>query len=885
MNIKLKVKDRGFSLVELLVVMIVGSIIMAAIYSIVFGSKEALMRGESEARTSYRARRTMRRLVEDFRLAGYGLAAGELGIITAKENELVMVADLDKNGMTETIRYYLSHSSELGNTPNPNDRILYKSIGGENPGLPLAVGITSFVLGFYDSDRVDLLDPISSPKQVDPLKDLNGNKKNDLIDIRLITVRVVFERAAPDKHGGYRPYAVSSSMSPRNLRLLAFGGGGTVGDTIITLAADPDIIRADGSSISNLTATVTTHGAAVAGDSVYCFIVSGGGSISPEQMIDNGDGTYSSTYYSSTTPGDVLIMAVDSTAILAATETILLTGEPDSISVEADPDTIIADGNSISILTAIVFDSLGNQIPGETVSIEITSNNTGATMEGGVEDKGNGKYTRKYKASLSAGTDTVTATCEALSAITPMSTIVGPTDLQIWAEPDTIIADTTYTSVITALVLSGEGDSLPGEPVTIDFDENMPGATWATGVEDSGNGLYYRTMRASNTQGDVLIKATDGPVDDTTRVLLRGLLGGQIEVGEIVKVTIGDFGEDNNDDPDIFVSHKSDTVDLSVFLNMGNDGFGHLYSMEEIIFDAEGEVIGMALGNFDSLKTDVCLILRKAKRIELAMNDLNGDFADSSFAYALRRSGRSGAAGDIDGDGDIDVLAGTDEKKTEVWLNDGNANLTFHVKVTHFEKPNALCLADFGEDTLGDLDIAAGTEAKDLEILFNDGGGDFHTDGVYRASDRVRALDTGDLNGDGYIDVVCGTSAGKMEVWLNNGAGTFPSSPDYVYSLSESVLSIAIGDVQEDTLGDLDVAAGTEDGVLTVWYNQGTGALTESDTSYSHTGKLTGLDIGDLVEDEYGDNDIVAGTDVGGGVGIVHIWLNNGDGTFTRREN
>ena len=878
----LRVKNRGFSLIELVVVMLIGSIVVAAIYSVVFGSKDVLVRGERDARTSYRARRTMRRLVEDFRLAGYGLPGGELGIVTARENELTMVADLDRNGMTETIKYYLSETSELGNTPNPNDRILYKSVNGEDPGLVLAVGISSLSLGFYDPERVDLLDPATSPKRVNPLKDLNDNGKNDLSDIRLITIRVVFELAMPDKHGEYRPYAVSSSISPRNLKLLGGGGGGSSSDSMLVLDASPDMIRGDGITTSNLTATATASGSPMIGEIVYCYVISGEGNVSPSPMIDNGDGTYSSTYTSPTTMGEAIIMAVDSVASLSATTKITITGPPVGITVRAEPDTVVADSNSTSLVTATVVDSFGTPVPGQTVDIEITDNNTGASMQGTVLDKGNGDYTRIYKASVTGGPDEVTATCEGHSASVNITAREGPCEIQIWAVPETLIADTSEYSMVKALVLSCAGDSIPGQLVTIDFEENLAGVSWVSDVVDSGNGIYTRMLQASEDSGLVILVASDPPLYAYDTLYVKGLQG-DIYVGKVIKVMLGDFEEDGNGDIDIFVVSEIDP-EVSVFLNTGKAN-GMLKQMDEITFDAEGDVADFAVGNFDSLKTDVCMILSKAKKIELAMNDQNGGFEEESFKYDISKTGMSGAVGDIDGDGDTDVLAGTDDKRTEIWLNDGDAGLTFHAKLTHFNKPNAICLVDFGEDTLDDLDIVVGTENEELEVFFNDGGGSFHTDHIYAASGKVTCVAVGDLNSDTYVDIVCGTGkAKKFDVWLNNGDGTFPLTPDYSYNVSDQILSIAIGDANEDTLGDLDVVVGPRDGLMTVWFNDGTGALTVSEKTYPHPGKITGLDTGDLGEDDKGDTDIVTGTDEGGEGGSLRMYLGKGDGTFLKRE-
>ena len=73
----------------------------------------------------------------------------------------------------------------------------------------------------------------------------------------------------------------------------------------MTLSLSPTSITADGTSTTMATVTVedsTMTG--VSGDTVNLSSTDGGEKISPNPATDNGNGTYSATITSSTTPGN-----------------------------------------------------------------------------------------------------------------------------------------------------------------------------------------------------------------------------------------------------------------------------------------------------------------------------------------------------------------------------------------------------------------------------------------------------------------------------------------------------------------------------------------------------------------------------------------------------
>ena len=112
------------------------------------------------------------------------------------------------------------------------------------------------------------------------------------------------------------------------------------------------------------------------------------------------------------------------------------------------------------------------------------------------------------------------------------------------------------------------------------------------------------------------------------------------------------------------------------------------------------------------------------------------------------------AAGDLDGDGDLDVcLTSTGKNGTaSLWLNDGSGNFTRGATVA--DRVVSPCFGDIDND--GDLDLWLGRAGPDI-LLDNDGNGNFSKAPVSRLGDDdsltncARVLD---VDSDGDLDLL-----------------------------------------------------------------------------------------------------------------------------------
>lgn len=82
-------------------------------------------------------------------------------ILYADTNQLKYLTDIDFDGTVDTVHYYFVESDLLLNTPNPNDKLLVRSINGQP--LTANLGITEFKLKFFSILNVELTPPLYSP--------------------------------------------------------------------------------------------------------------------------------------------------------------------------------------------------------------------------------------------------------------------------------------------------------------------------------------------------------------------------------------------------------------------------------------------------------------------------------------------------------------------------------------------------------------------------------------------------------------------------------------------------------------------------------------------------------------------------------------------------
>jgi Salmonella virulence plasmid 65kDa B protein/FG-GAP-like repeat len=170
----------------------------------------------------------------------------------------------------------------------------------------------------------------------------------------------------------------------------------------------------------------------------------------------------------------------------------------------------------------------------------------------------------------------------------------------------------------------------------------------------------------------------------------------------------------------------------------------------------------------------------------------------------------------------------------------------------------------------------------------------FPNDGYQVGANGYRYLQ-GDFNGDGKQDLLHLVSDSEVRVWLSNGDGTFDKRPAYRpwpdYQISANNYRYEVGDFNGD--GKTDIIHFVNNRYAHVWLSNGDGTFTPQQ-AFPNTGYVLGVD-GDeggvtsgyryITGDFNGDGRTDLVHFVTNSRGsYVHVWLSNGDGTFWIRD-
>ncbi|MGY2134625.1 FG-GAP-like repeat-containing protein [Hymenobacter sp. HD11105] len=241
----------------------------------------------------------------------------------------------------------------------------------------------------------------------------------------------------------------------------------------------------------------------------------------------------------------------------------------------------------------------------------------------------------------------------------------------------------------------------------------------------------------------------------------------------------------------------------------------------------------------------------------------------------------SQALGDVDGDGDLDLVVpqgsnfGPVSRVVAVYRNDGQGAFpsSATVSVGTGGAPFAVALADVDGD--GDLDLlAACSPGQAVSLRLNDGRGNFSGGTEIPVQVTAFYLLLGDVDADGDQDLIVHTNtAGQTvaSIRLNQGNGTFAGGSEVAVAGGTGALTL--GDVDSD--GDMDLlTTGFTTGQVYTCLNQGNGTFGRP-SSFLMGNAPASLALADVDGD--GDLDLVVGC---AGTNTVETRLNNGQGQF-----
>jgi hypothetical protein len=205
--------------------------------------------------------------------------------------------------------------------------------------------------------------------------------------------------------------------------------------------------------------------------------------------------------------------------------------------------------------------------------------------------------------------------------------------------------------------------------------------------------------------------------------------------------------------------------DTSVYWN---DGLGHFIDSELSFPNTT------VWGDLDSDQDIDVLIKENNAGYSVYLNDGSGSFNlhwNLDDPEAMENGDM--ALGDLDKDGDQDVIITNGFRQTSyptvILLNDGSGRFTDSGQALSAVTNAGVSLGDLDND--GDLDIVLTDYMNPCQIWLNDGSGNF-SDSGFRFGDEqfYRHAHLGDLDNDGDLDIFLATfgmSQGPNEIWFN----------------------------------------------------------------------------------------------------------------------
>jgi VCBS repeat protein len=176
-------------------------------------------------------------------------------------------------------------------------------------------------------------------------------------------------------------------------------------------------------------------------------------------------------------------------------------------------------------------------------------------------------------------------------------------------------------------------------------------------------------------------------------------------------------------------------------------------------------------------------------------------------------------ATDLDGDGDLDVIAASNIRGTVYWYeNDGQVlpGWTEHVISTSCTNAAWIEIADLDGD--GDVDVLSASWGRNRIAWYENVGSNVWTDhSISDSCPRAVSVFAVDLNADGYLDVLSASETANSVYWYQSDGLNPPNWTQHlVTNQAQWAKSVYAADLNND--GTVDVLSASEKDDKIAWY-------------------------------------------------------------------
>jgi hypothetical protein len=289
-------------------------------------------------------------------------------------------------------------------------------------------------------------------------------------------------------------------------------------------------------------------------------------------------------------------------------------------------------------------------------------------------------------------------------------------------------------------------------------------------------------------------------------------------------IEIVDFNNDNKLD---IVHIDSNIANANWYKNMGNG----VFTMQQLLITTNQNIRDVKIidANGDGYK-DILLSVRGENKLAWYSNtNGSGVFGTENLIGRMVYTPNKVDAGDIDNDGDVDLVSSSPGDSKLAWYKNTNGGFTESQNVITQSLVNAsnATLGDIDND--GDLDVMAFSWYQNngdfSSIVWHEnanGMGNFTQQHIVVSNtEQIQAIRLVDIDSDGDKDVICASANNIISLYKNNGNGTFAAQVIFsTYTYGRYLLDMVVADIDNDS--DMDVAV-SFNGNEIAWYENSNG--------------------------------------------------------------